>query len=62
LQPVVLIDCRAKACAAKKQVSVDLIFCYFLIKQKVKERPRQLSGQNILLSQEYKKVLEIKSK
>jgi len=28
----------------KKQVSVDLIFCYFFIKKKVKETPRQLSG------------------
>jgi hypothetical protein len=30
---MVLIDCRAKACAAKKQVSVDLIFGYFVSRQ-----------------------------
>jgi len=33
LQPVVLIDCRARPRAAKKQVSIDLIFGYFVSRQ-----------------------------
>jgi hypothetical protein len=44
LQPVILPDLQGKSIVRKRSISADLIFCYFLIKQKVKEPPRQLSG------------------
>jgi len=35
---VVLVDCVQRLCVAKKQASIDLIFCYFFIKKKVSRR------------------------
>ena len=41
----VLPGLRGKGPVRKRSLSADLIFGYFLIKQKVKEPPRQLSGR-----------------
>jgi hypothetical protein len=43
LQPAVLADLQRKGLVRQRSLSAELIFCYFLIKQKVKS-PRGYSG------------------
>jgi|GEM_PF-3526299 hypothetical protein len=47
LQPVVLVDCRAKAMCGKKQASIDLIFWLLFYQEKSNKAQRQLSGLHI---------------